>query len=51
MKTAIRELAFHYFQEIRNDGTQTIEDLHYMAEKFVEDIERMLSARKDFKED
>lgn len=50
MRNSIRELAFHYFQEIVNTGTKTPEELYVFADNFVNDIERFLSARRDFKE-
>lgn len=51
MKNAIRELAFHYFEEVKNSKPQTAEELYYMADNFVKDIERLISARKDFEEE
>lgn len=54
MKESIRRLAIKYFLEVRNSDFQeeTIdEELAVMADNFVKDIERTLSARKDFKEE
>lgn len=51
MKRAIHELALHYFEEIVNSKAHGIEELSGFADSFVADIERMISARKDFREE
>ncbi len=51
MKDAIKGLAFHYFREIANSGEKDKEELEYRADKFVEEIARLIRARKDFEED
>ena len=50
MKTAMRDLFLRYLNEaIREDPT--LIDTEYTADRFIEDVERTIRARKDFKED
>lgn len=51
MKTALKKLVKKYLTELANTGDASEENIDYMSDKFVEDVERILSARKDFKED
>lgn len=51
MRSAIRKLVLHYMEEVYNSDGYTHEDLEAMADSFVEAVERLLSARKDFKEE
>lgn len=45
-------MIYRYLFEVNNNPTKcTEDDLQYRADRFVEDIERLLSARRDFKED
>lgn len=50
MKDGLRKLVIKYLTEAKNSKA-TEEDFAVMADNFVADVERLISARKDFKED
>lgn len=48
----MKGLAVRYFEEISRDSSKeklSQEEIDYRAERFVEDVDRTLSARADFK--
>lgn len=50
MKEAIKKLFLHYVTEIVN-AKASAEELDGYADNFIEDLQRTIKARKDFKED
>ena len=50
MKESIKKMFLHYAMEIVN-GHAKVEDLEGYADNFIEDLQRLIKARKDFKED
>lgn len=47
----LKQIIVHYFKELNNEAPVADDDLEYRADRMVEDIQRTLSARKDFKEE
>lgn len=50
MKEALRKLVIAYITEALNTRPDK-ENVEYMAESFVAEVERTLNARKDFKDE
>lgn len=45
----LRELVFHYLEEASRAEDKSPENLYVMADNFVKDVQRTISARLDFK--
>lgn len=46
----LKRIIVSYFKELNNEAPVSEDDLEYRADRLVDDIQRTLGARKDFKE-
>lgn len=51
MKEALRSLVLSYLKELNNGAPTSDDDLETRADNFINDVARILAARKDFKEE
>lgn len=51
MRTAIKKLLLHYFKEVTSDKDHSDENLESYADHFCDNIDRLVSARRDFKKE
>lgn len=51
MRKAIKAIVLKYFEELKNDGDMSRENLESYADNFVNELFRYIEARRDFKED
>lgn len=50
MRTIMRNMVIRYLKELVQNGDFTDENIEHMAMCFVDEVQRTLQARRDFKE-